>query len=129
MKNKQQPEYHLQVQVCEYLRWQYPHLLFDSDTIAAAKLTMPQAARNKKIQKEGFKRPDIAIYEPKRDYHGLFIELKVECPFKKDGTLKSNEHLEAQQKTINDLNAKGYLAMFSWSFEQTKSIIDNYFKL
>ena len=126
--SKKQPEYHLQVQVCEYIRWQYPKTLCLSDTIAATRLTIPQQVRNKAIQKSGFKCPDLVIYEPKGMYHGLFIELKIENPFKHNGELKSNEHLEAQQKTLFDLTEKGYWACFAWSFDQAKLIIDNYMK-
>lgn len=122
------PEYKLQVQVCKYLELQYPKVLFLSDTIASVKLTATQGARNKAIQKENFKTPDLIILEPNQNYHGLFIELKVESPFKKDGTLKKNEHLEAQQVSINDLKSKGYYACFSWGFDMTKKIINDYMK-
>lgn len=126
---KQQPEYRLQCQVCQYIDFQYPEVMYISDTIASVKLTIPQQVRNKKIQKDGFKCPDLLIFESRNGYHGLFIELKVETPFKKDGTLKKNEHLDGQQKTINRLKAKGYKALFSWGFEMTKKIIDDYLNL
>jgi hypothetical protein len=38
------------------------------------------------------------------------------------------DHLQEQQKSIDKLNKKGYLAMFSWGFEMTKEVIDNYLK-
>ena len=123
------PEYELQKQVCAYLNDHYPDVFYRSDTIASVKLTAAQGARNKAIQKEGFKTPDLTLFEPNKYYHGLFIELKVESPFKKDGTLKKNAHLEAQQKSINDLEAKGYFALFSWGFDMTKDLIDDYMKL
>lgn len=123
----QHREYEFQKAVCRYISYKYPDVYFDSDTIASVKLTQQQAARNKAIQKKDFKRPDIAIYEPNNHYHGLFIELKIESPFKKDGTLKKNEHLEAQQKTIEKLNQKGYLALFCWTFEQVESVLNQYF--
>jgi hypothetical protein len=99
-----------------------------SDTIANLKLTKTQAIRNKKIQKNGFKCPDILILEPRNNFSGLFIELKLETPFKKDGGIKAstNDHLKGQLETIEKLNAKGYKASFSWSFDMTKEIIDNY---
>ena len=128
-RTKKQPEYHLQKMVCEYLRLQFPDVLFLSDTVASVKLTITQGARNKAIQKHGFKTPDLLILEPRGNYAGLFIELKVESPFKKDGTLKKDEHLEGQLKSINDLKRKGYYASFSWGFEMTKTMIDNYMKL
>ena len=126
-KNKKaQPEYQLQVAISNYISIQYPKVLFLSDTVASLKLTIPQSLRNSKIQKKGFKTPDILILQPNVNYHGLFIELKVDTPFKKNGDLKKSEHLEAQQKSINDLNRLGYYATFSWGFEKTKSIIDDY---
>ena len=123
-------EYDLQVAVCRYLSYQYPDVEYMSDTIANLKLSKTQAVRNKKIQKNGFKCPDILILEPRNNFSGLFIELKLETPFKKDGGIKASdkEHLKGQLETIEKLNKKGYSAYFSWSFEMTKEIIDNYLK-
>ena len=125
---KNQPEYELQKAICYYLETQYKDVLFLSDTVASVKLTFPQQARNKKIQKHGFACPDLLILEPRNGYNGLFIELKIVPPFKKDGTLKKSDHLENQQRTIDQLKKKGYLSCFSWGFENTKKIIDNYLK-
>ena len=125
---KQQQEYQLQKQVCAYLNAQYPDVLYLSDTIASVRLTMPQAMRNKAIQKNGFKCPDLLILEPKKEYSGMFIELKKDSPYKKDGTLKKNKHLEYQEKSMQELISKGYYCLFSWNFEQTKRIIDIYLK-
>lgn len=127
-KTNQQPEYNLQVAVCRYLDVQYPKTLYLSDTVASVKLKIPQQMRNKAIQKNGFKCPDLLILEPRGKYAGLFIELKVDSPFKKNGDLKAGDHLKGQQKTIEDLKAKGYYSCFSWGFERTREIIDNYFK-
>lgn len=126
--SKNQPEFDLQKSICKWISVQYPNLLFLSDTIASVKLTIPQQNRNSLIQKKGFKTPDLLIFEPNKDFKGLFIELKVKSPLKKDGTLLKCEHLEGQLKTINDLKKRGYYACFSWSFEMTVSIIENYLK-
>ena len=121
-------EYDLQVAVCRYLSYQYPDILFTSDTIANLKLTPTQAGRNKKIQKTGFSTPDLLILEPRNGFSGLFIELKLETPFKKNGEIKASkdDRLENQLKAINTFNNKGYSAHFSWGFDMTKEIIDNY---
>lgn len=123
-------EYDLQVAVCRYLSYQYPDVLFTSDTIANLKLTPIQAGRNKKIQKNGFSTPDLLILEPRNGFSGLFIELKLETPFKKNGEIKAskNNHLENQLNAISTLKAKGYFCCFSWGFDMTKEIIDNYLK-
>ena len=123
---KQQLEYQLQKQVCQYLRLQYPNVLFMSDSIAFCHLTMPQAVRNKAVQKEGFKCPDLVILEPRGGHNGLFIELKKESPYLKGGNLSTNAHIQGQAKTIADLKAKGYWACFAWGFDMAKDIIDDY---
>lgn len=128
--SKKQPEFELQASICRYISYQYPEVFFISDTIASLKLTPAQANRNKKIQKFGFSCPDLLILEPRNGYCGLFIELKVESPFKKNGEIKAstNDHLKHQLEAINKLNEKGYKALFSWNFDMTKQIIDDYLK-
>jgi len=123
-------EYDLQVAVCRYLSYQYQDVLFTSDTIANLKLTQAQASRNKKIQKAGFSTPDLLILEPRNGFSGLFIELKIETPFKKDGEIKASkdDRLKNQLKAINLLKQKGYFCCFSWTFDMTKEIIDDYLK-
>jgi hypothetical protein len=127
---KQQPEYDLQKGVCKFLNLQYPKVLYLSDTIASIKLTKPQQGRNKAIQKTGFNCPDLLILQPNETYKGLFIELKVLTPFKKNGELKAsaNNHLLNQWNTIQDLNQLGYFACFSWGLEMTINIINLYIK-
>jgi hypothetical protein len=128
---KKQPEFELQSSICRYLSYQYQDVLYISDTIASLKLTPSQANRNKKIQKLGFSCPDLLILEPRNGYCGLFIELKVETPFKKNGEIKASkdDHLKNQLEAINKLKEKGYFAVFSWSFDMTKDIIHNYLKI
>lgn len=124
--SKNQPEFELQKSICRWLNVQYPKVLYLSDTIASVKLTIPQQNRNKLIQKNGFKCPDLLILEPSGNFKGLFIELKTENPYKKNGELKKNQHLEEQLNTINQLKEKGYYACFSWSLEMTMYIINKY---
>ncbi len=123
---KKQPEYELQVKVCEWLNENFKDVLYMTDSIAAVKLTMPQAARNKAVQKAGFKCPDLIIFEPNKQYNGLLIELKTKTPYKKDESLRKDDHLEAQQKTHFELIDKRYQACFSWSYEMTIGIIKRY---
>ena len=123
-------EYELQKSVARYLSYQYPEIYFFSDTIASVKLTERQAGRNKLIQKNNFKMPDLIIFEPRNNFCGLFIELKIQTPFKKDGTIKasSKDHLKLQHECLLKLTSKGYKAEFSWNFDMTKQIIDEYLK-
>ena len=137
-------EYELQKQISKYLELTYPDVLFVSDTVASLQMTRGQAGRNKAIQKRGFSTPDLAIYEPKNGFCGLFLELKTETPYKKNGELKAQkvieyktikggrfpvgeyDHLQQQNKALETLKEKGYYACFSWGFDMTKEIIDNY---
>lgn len=123
-------EYELQKAVARYISCQYPNVDFFSDTIASIKLTERQAVRNRNIQKKDFKCPDILILEAKNGYFGLFIELKIKSPFKKDGSIlaSSKDHLKLQQESLQKLSSKGYKAEFSWNFDMTKEIIDEYLK-
>ena len=123
------PEFELQKSVCKYLDLQYPDVLYLSDTIANLKLTIPQKVRNKSIQKADFHCPDLLILEPQKGFHGLFIELKVKDIYKKNSTeLLKNEHVENQQKSINQLNKKDYKSCFCIGFEQAKTMIDIYMR-
>ena len=125
---KNQKEYELQVQVSTFLRYQYPRVKFLSDTVASLKLTKPQQLRNKKIQCSDFKCMDVLILEPVGKYCGLFIELKIETPFKKNGEIKASQddHLKKQYESIQLMNQKGYYACFSWTLDMTIEIINKY---
>lgn len=137
-------EYNLQKNICRYLKTYHSDIIFVSDTVAFLQMTKGQAGRNKAIQKDGFSMPDMAIYEPRNGYAGLFIELKVESPYKKNGELKSQkkieykdfkgtkikvgeyDHLQEQNKALEALKSRGYYACFSWGFDMTIQIIEDY---
>jgi hypothetical protein len=117
--------------VCDYLRLQYPEVLFNSDLAGATKLTMGQAVAMKALRSDrGW--PDLFIAEPGKrfKYHGLFIELKKEGTklWKKNGE-PTTPHIAEQVKMLEKLDARGYSVGFAIGFDQAKSIIDNYMKL
>jgi len=128
IKTRNYPEFDLQCQFVKWLEIQHPDVMFLSDTIANVKLNGQQAGRNKKIQKKDFKCMDVIILEPNKYYHGLLIELKVETPYKLNGELKKDEHLEAQNKSIEIMREKGYYACFCWSLEMAIITTTNYLK-
>jgi hypothetical protein len=127
MANSQE-EFRLQQTVAEYLLRQYPKVLFLSDVRAALKLTVQQAKRSQSIQKPGFSCPDMMIFEARRGMHGMFLELKKESPFKRDGSLKASEHLHNQQAAIIKLQQRGFSAAFYWEFTTIQAEIDWYLK-
>lgn len=127
-------EHQLYEQIATYLQLQYPNVIYRFDLAADLKLTMGQAAKHKRLHpKRGY--PDLFIAEYKVDHwtntprwHGLFLELKAEgnSPFKKDGALKKDEHLEEQEEMLEALRSRGYMAEFATGFDEAKEIIDDY---
>lgn len=126
----------LQCHVADYLRLQYPKVLFHSDFGSGIKLT-PGQSRIQYRQNGGRRGwPDMFIAEPrtvsrmgdKYSYAGLFIELKREGTriLKKDGVSYATTHLKDQAEVLAALNRAGYLAMFAIGFDQAKQIIDEY---
>lgn len=123
----QQTESQLHEAVCNYIRLQYPNVLFNSD-MSGVKLTIGQAIKAKKLRSsKGF--PDLVIYESRRGYSALFIELKKEGEklYKKDGITPRTPHLLEQWNILQDLEERWFSAQFACGFDEAKKIIDYYF--
>ena len=115
----------LHFQVCEYLRLQYPNVIFNTD-LSGIRLTMGQAVQAKKLRSSnGF--PDLVIYQKSRVWYALMIELKREGTRieKKSGEL-ADEHIKEQAIMHRKLITEGYLAQFVVGFEMAKELIDWY---
>jgi len=145
-------------QVAQYLKHQYPNVIFRTDFAAGIRMTMGQAVRHKSLQ-SGRAFPDIFIVQhfPKEPvtldgpysaiavtYCGLFIELK------KDGTVLKrpkdarailkgeaklrlagdwfDQHIDEQAQMLERLRNLGYKAEFAVGFDHAKKIIDEYLK-
>lgn len=134
-------ELELQAQVADYIRLQYPNVIFHSDFGSGIKLTMGQAIKQKRLNGGRRSWPDMFIAETviskiRHDdgshnaYSGLFVELKREGTriFKKDGTLVSDAHIREQFDMLHDLRARGYAAEFACGFDEAKKLIDDYMK-
>lgn len=125
-------ELELQAQVADYLRLQYPNVLFHSDFGSGIKLTPGQAMRQKRLQGGRRSWPDMFIAEVRslgdRYYHGLFIELKKAGTriYRKDGRLVSDAHIREQYDMLEQLRQRGYMAEFACGFDEAKKIIDEY---
>jgi len=72
--------------------------------------------------------PDLFIVQPNATYNGLFLELKIETPYKINGELKKSDHLENQQLILNKLNERGYYATFTTGFDEARKVIDWYLR-
>lgn len=122
-------EHDIYTMIADYLRYQYPTVIYRFDLAADLKLTMGQASKHKRLQRyRGY--PDLFIAEPKGKYGGLFLEIKKDGVriFKKDGTLVSDAHIREQYDMLHDLRARGYAAEFGIGFDATKKLIDDYMK-
>ena len=121
------PEAELRRMLARWLQYQYPNVIYRFDLAADLKLTMGQARKHKELHPHrGY--PDLFIAEPRGKYHGMYIELKADgnSPYKRNGELKSNEHLKEQEVMLNKLNSRGYAAEFACGFDEAKKIIDEY---
>ena len=128
----------LQRSISDFLKLKYPNILFNLD-MSGVKLPMGLAVKVKNLR-NGKSYPDMMIYEKRHGYCALFMELKKESPYLKDGkTLKKKilyknvggvripyDHLKEQKNMLEKLNQRGYFAVFVWDIDAAKKLIDWY---
>jgi len=105
----------VQKAVVDYIKYQYPHVLYCASA-GGVRTSMKQAI---KMKATGYIKgvPDLQIFEPVGNYHGLLIEIK---------DLKGVVSKE-QKQWIKDLNDRGYYATYCKGVESTIKVIDDYF--
>ncbi len=113
-------------QVCEYLKLQYPNVIFNSDG-AGNNLSRTQRGINTMLR-SGRGYPDLFIAEPRGEYHGMFLELKKEGTrlYLKDDETPANAHIAQQLAMLERLNERGYYARFGVGWLLSKAQIDGY---
>lgn len=118
-----------QLALCDYIRLQYPKIIFNSDH-SGIRVGKGLANKVKRLHSENGI-PDLSIDEPRGGWFGLKIEMKAtgNSPFRKNGMLKDNDHLRTQWKMLMRLSNKGYLAGFCTGFDQAKELVDWYMSL
>jgi hypothetical protein len=116
------------LQICNYIKAQYPDVIFTSDA-SGVRMPIGLSVKFSKL-KSGRGIPDLLILEPRGDYSGLFLEIKRtdEKIFKKDGTLRTDKHLKEQAKILDRLKHKGYATYFAIGTTRAIEIIDDYMK-
>lgn len=117
----------LHLKICDYLRKNYPDVLFRTDFSSGMKMTPGQAAKHKKFQK-GRAWPDLFIAESNNFASGLFLEIKAEdvIVFNMNGKVRKNKHLIEQDKMLKELRKKGYRARFAIGYNQAIFEIQQY---
>lgn len=115
--------------VCRYLDLQYPNVIYTSD-MSGMRVSVGLRVEMKAKRCKKYAIPDLLILSPSihGSYKALLIEIKISSDevFKKDGTLRSNVHVQEQAATIEELNRLGYKALFGFGFNHCKQIVDNY---
>jgi len=117
-KNAPESEANQQEIVIKYLRLAYPHALYCASA-GGMRTSYLQAIKMKRTgYVKGF--PDLFIYEPNADYHGLAIEMK-----KEKGGVASPEQKSWQEQLRN----RGYASYICKGSEEAIKIIDEYFAI
>lgn len=132
---KYKSESNMHMQLAQYIRLQYPQVLFHTDFAAGIKMTMGQAVKNKQLQ-SGRGWPDLFIAYPREAYgtsyiyHGLFLELKKEGVrvLLANGEFSKEAHLQEQLAILEQLSDHGYACRVVAGFEQAKFVVDQYLK-
>lgn len=116
----------LAIRVSDYLKSNYPDIIFHFDYGSGLKMTIGQAKRQKRLNKRrGW--PDLFIAKPARKFNGLFIELKKDgIKLRKKNGEWIDEHISEQAKILEELNKDRYKAEFAIGFTMAKKIIDDY---
>lgn len=129
----------LHLKICDYLRKNYPNVLFRTDFSSGMKMTPGQAAKHKKFQKSRAW-PDLFIAESgvvkfkegplivNLRKNGMFLELKADGVklYKKDGTLRKNKHIEEQAEMLEKLRNGNYYAEFAIGYKDAIEQIHEY---
>ena len=115
-KNAPESEANQQEIVVKYLRLAYPNALYCASA-GGMRTSYLQAIKMKRTgYVKGF--PDLFIYEPNQDYHGLAIEMK-----KEKGGVASPEQKDWQEQLRN----RGYASYICKGNEEAIKVIDEYF--
>lgn len=134
-KKRDKKEERVQMQVCKYIRTQYPGVIFNCDLASGMKLTMGQAVKAKMMRSErGY--PDLTILAPSKDglYSAMCLELKnkYDDVYLKGGMIsdsKSAKHIREQSEVLKKLRDKKFFADFGLGFDDSQKKIDAYFSL
>ena len=113
-------EYVLQCQCIQWLRWQYPDVLFTS-VPAGMKAHKIHAIKMKMMgYNKGY--PDICIEEPRANYHGMRVELKTEeYRNRKNGGLSTD-----QIWWIDQLQKRAYWVKVCYNLDEFVEAVTDY---
>lgn len=114
-------------QLAQYMNIKHPGVLYHFDLSGVYNPSHKTRNLYARLHKRAW--PDMFIANQGRQvFGGLFLELKKDGVrlYKKDGSLRANEHHEEQAAVLEALRAAGYRAEFAVGLEQSIEIIDGY---
>lgn len=115
------PEKLLAKRISNYLQTTYPNTIFRFDLSADMKLSIGQATRNKELHgifNRGY--PDLFIAKCMNGFGGLYVELKA------TNKLTKSKHTDEQSIIHQQLTLSGYKVAFTFGYDDTKRVIDEY---
>lgn len=130
-------EEQIQIMCYDWLRFNTKYLplkqLWFFNSFQGMKLNGRQIAKAKKTGAFNRSMPDFMFLKNNGKYTSLFIELKKESPYNKDGSLQKHfdkktgrDHYADQNDVLELLKLEGHYACFAWSFDQFKKIVTDY---
>jgi len=132
MKKRKNHEDNIHLAIANYIRAQYPGVLFLSDGAGVRVSSMRQAVQMAKLRNPSRGWPDLFI--PKKNHRhgfgGLFLELKKDRSevYTKSGKLRNNKHIQEQQLVLDKLWILGYQAQWGLGFDDARQKIDAYLR-
>jgi len=116
----------LQTHIIRKFRKQYPGIHYRSDWFAGH-YCPPHIKEQFNNAQSGSGYPDLHIIHNNGLYASLYIEVKLDTVFLKDGvTLKYNAHLWEQYLYLEYLKAQGFAAVFGCGEQHIDNIIQAY---
>lgn len=115
MKRSEETEQMILIDWCNINTCIYPELKLMYHIPNGGKRGKSEGAR---LKRAGVKKgvPDLCLPVPRRNYHGLYIEMKY-------GNGRTSKE---QKEWINKLNEQGYYAVVCNGFEEAKDTIERY---
>lgn len=114
-------EDHLQIQLAQWLSYQFPDVLW---------IHIPNEGKRTPFERFLFSllgtakgASDMIFFEPRGQYHGLAIELKVTYDNK-----SKNQPSKDQLLFVKKMNDRGYKALVCWDYDEAEKEIKQYLK-
>lgn len=120
---KQKPEQLLSLRVANFMRTDYPDVIFRFDLAADMPLPIYHAKRNRELHgkwSRGY--PDLLIAKMRGKYGGLYLELKA------TPKVPNTPHTVRQRAYHELLKGSGYKVKFTCGFDEAIRAIKKYLK-